>query len=247
MGTKPAERIMESAHERLRTQLEEVQTFLLEANRARNWKEFARYVQAAELGIHLFRFYGARVLMNRRPRPMAMRAQELSRQFSAWADEIDEPDQAPERLARLEARISRMKLSTARAATNRLPQVKDGTFLRAALCDTVEAVARLARGPWKATLPKDSAAVWVVLADEVIRLYGENFDPARVALMRREASAIATAVEACSNRGGRGKVARVHKSEAVVHLCTRLGFPAPDYDSITKGNKRKARAKNKRG
>ncbi|HET7544066.1 MAG TPA: hypothetical protein VFK05_29545 [Polyangiaceae bacterium] len=247
MGTKPAERIIASAQEHLRTQLEEVQAFLQKANLARNWKDFARYVQAAELVIHSFRFYGARVLMNRRPRPMAMRAQELSRELSMLADEIDDPDQTPERLERLERRVSRMKLNAARAATNRLPQAKDDTFLRAALCDTVENVARLARGPWKSTLPKESSAAWVVMADEVIRLYGENLDPARVPLMRREASAIATAIEACSNRGGRGKVARVHKSEAVVQLCARLGFPAPDYDSITKGNRRKARTKNKQG
>lgn len=124
-----------------------------------------------------------------------------------------------------------------------MQHAKDDTFLRAALCDTVERVAELARGSWKATLPKDSNAVWVVLADEVIRLYGENLDPARIPLMREERTSIARAVEACSNRGGRGKVARIHKSEAIVELCSKLNLPAPDYDSITKGSTRKARAK----
>lgn len=229
--------------ERRKKGVEDIMFAVRQADDATNWAEFARWVQFAELSLDLFRFDYARRMLNRRPKTIAMRARELARLCSRWGDEIDDPEQTLERVEELESLISTLKIRVARAATKRQAHATDATFLRAALINTIEAVVRFSRREWKSTLPTDPCARWTVLADEVIRLYGENLDPARVPLMRRKRHAIATAVEASSNLGGRNKVARIHKSEAIVEVCAALGLPAPDYDSIVKGNKRKPRAK----
>ena len=209
------------------------------ANEGTRWEDVSSALQHAELELHGLRFVRLRALFKRRPVPEAFRARELARLLSSWADELDSPSVAGDRRRALETAVGALMLQASREMNPKLKGTKDETYLRAVLFEIVDEVARLARGEWKTLLPAEPKERWGEMGHEVIRIYGESVEPSRVPLLKRHCVLVGRAVQAASNRGGRGKRAEIPKSQALIELCAAVGFPAPEYDSIRTTKTRK--------
>ena len=206
------------------------------------WKDVSEVLQTLALVLDSVRFSAQRILFDRRPERLAFRARELSQLFATWADRLDDPELPTAEREHLVGVVSAMKVAVSRAHTGLPPGARDETFLRTVLCETVQRVADAARkGAWKNLVSEQGAARWLVLADEVIRLYCDGVDPAHRELMVKQRRTIARAVQACSNVGGRGKRPEFSKDGAIIDVCEALGFPPAEYDSIRKSRRRSAK------
>lgn len=248
MGQKPAAAPFPTASEQAREDALEASKALLSATEdalagRENWKWVSEQLQFVELKLDLLRFRLLRAMLEKRPAQISFRAREMAQTLARWADLLDDPALEPARREKLEDSIGKLRVTMTRVASPIRVEGSELLFLRTAFINTIEAVSGLGNSTWKNTLPKDPRDRWLVLADEVIRIYGEGCDPSRVAVMKRQRSKIALAVESCSNRGGRGKVARVLKSEAVPNACRAVGFEMGEYSGARAVSRRKKKRK----
>lgn len=209
----------------------------------KNWKEVSEQLEFVELKLDLLRFVLLKAMLAKRPAQISFRAREMAQTLARWADLLDDPEMEPAHRQRLEDSIGKLRITMTRVASPTQPEGSALLFLRTVFIDTIERVSKLGNSTWKDTLPADPRERWLVLADEVIRIYGEACDPSRVPEMKRQRSKIALAVESCGNRGGRGKVARISKSEAVPEACRAIGFAMGEYSGARAVSRRKKKRK----
>lgn len=233
-----------SAREHAKEQLGDVLTAATKstddalAGRA-TWKEVTERLRFAELQLNALRFTLLRILQEKRPPAHSFRAREMAKVLAHWADDLDDAAVEPKRRERLESSIGKLRVAMTRTSSSIQFEGSEDSYLRTVLIDTIENVAVLGKTAWKNFLPKDPAERWLTLADEVIRIYGEACDPARVPKMKRHRPEIARAVESCTNLGGRGRVARVHKSTAIPEACRALGFAMGEYSGARAASRRR--------
>lgn len=208
-----------------------------------NWKRVSEQLRFVELKLNSLRFVLLRAMLAKRPAQISFRAREMAQTLARWADALDDPDMASARREKLESSIGKLRITMTRVASPAQLEGSDLLFLRTVFIDTIETVSELGKSTWRKTLPEDPRERWLVLADEVIRIYGEACDPSRVPDMKKQRSKIALAVESCSNRGGRGRFARVLKSEAVPEACRAIGFTMGEYSGARAVSRRKKKRK----
>lgn len=248
VGRKPGSEPFPTAGEQAREDALEASNALLSATEdalagRKNWKEVSEQLQFVELKLDLLRFALLRAMLAKRPAQISFRAREMAQTLARWADLLDNTEMETARRQRLEDSIGKLRITMTRVASPAQLEGSDLLFLRTVFIDTIETVSKLGNSTWKHTLPEDPRERWLVLADEVIRIYGEGCDPSRVPDMTRRRNKIALAVESCSNRGGRGKVARVLKSEAVPEACRAVGFTMGEYSGARAVSRRKKKRK----
>jgi hypothetical protein len=203
------------------------------------WKAVTKQLRFAELQLNALRFTLLRVLQKKRPPPHSFRAREMAKMLAQWADELDDVEVEQKRRERLERSIGKLRVAMTRTSSRIQFEGSEDSYLRTVLIDTIENVAVLGNTNWKNFLPKDPEARWLTLADEVIRIYGEACDPALVPKMKRHRAELARAVESCTNRGGRGRFAQVHKSAAIPEACRALGFQMGEYSGARAASRRR--------
>lgn len=209
------------------------------------WAGFTRDLQHAELVIRGLRFNGNRVLSGKRPEPTAFVLRDLIGHLTELADELDDPATPPARRKRIEETAASAQRAFVRGMNDFMSGSKEETYLRSVLCAAVESVASCWKdGTWT-TAATDPAGRWAELAHEVVRLFSETVGPDYRERLRRNMPAISAAIAACCNKGGRGKVSAIPKSEALMNLCDAMGFAPVEYDSIRGAKSRKRGTKKK--